>query len=137
MRPVGAAQAEGRAEVVDQVSLLLEGCKKSLIDGLLVLHTVLCGLLLLRWMLVKFFLETCKSTHLWLLALLEESILSGFLGLFVLGEVTVLASLGQDCLIDSIDIHLGRCGDDIASVYPSQGNAIDFERAGDEEDTLG
>ena len=29
------------------MSLLLKGCKKSLIDGLLVLHTVFCGLLLL------------------------------------------------------------------------------------------
>jgi hypothetical protein len=56
VRPVGAAQAEGRAEVVDKVSLLLEGCKKSLVDGLLVLHTVLCSLLLLRRILVKFFL---------------------------------------------------------------------------------
>lgn len=119
------------------MGLLLEGCKKSLVDSLLVLHTILCGLLLLWRILVKFFLETCKSTHLWLLALLEESILSRLLGLLVLGEVTVLAGLGQDRLIDSLNIHLGRCGDDIASVYPSQGNAIDFERAGDEEDTLG
>jgi hypothetical protein len=85
----------------------------------------------------RFLFGDMQSTHLWLLALLEESILSGFLGLLVLGEVTVLAGFGQDRLINLRNIHLGRCGNDIASVYPSQGNAIDFERAGDEEDTLG
>ena len=48
MWPVGLAKAEACAEVVDEVGLLLEGCEKGLVDGLLVGNTVLCGLFLLH-----------------------------------------------------------------------------------------
>lgn len=52
VRPVRAAKAEAGAKVVDQMSLLLDGGQKSLVDGLLVCDTVLCGLLLLSHLLV-------------------------------------------------------------------------------------
>ena len=46
--PVGTAEAESGAEVVDEVSLLLDGREQGLVDGLLVCDTVLGGLLLLH-----------------------------------------------------------------------------------------
>jgi hypothetical protein len=38
---VGAAKAEAGTEVVGEVSLLLDGSQERLVDGLLVLYTVL------------------------------------------------------------------------------------------------
>ena len=46
--PVGAAEAESGAEVVNEVSLLLDGREQGLVDGLLVCDAVLRGLLLLH-----------------------------------------------------------------------------------------
>ena len=88
-------------------------------------------------MLVIFPTLISRSTHLRCLALLEESGLTLLLGLLVLGEVASLASLLQDTLINALDIQLGRCSDDIASVHPSQRNAVDFEWTGHKENTLG
>lgn len=82
-------------------------------------------------------LGICRSTHLGGLALLEESSLSRLLAGLVLGEVTLLRRLVEDGIIHTAQVHGGRSGNDIASIHPSQGNAIDFERTGDEEDTLG
>jgi hypothetical protein len=135
--PVGAAEAEAGAHVVEKVGLLLDGGQESLVDGLLVLNTVLGSLLLLYPLSMLLTLKYECSTHLGGLALLEESILSRLLGGLVLGEVAILGGLLQNGLIHAIQIHLGRSGDDIAGIYPSQGNAIDFERTGDEEDALG
>ena len=76
------------------------------------------------------------KTHLGGLALLEESLLSSLLGRLVLGEVASLASLLHDGLVNTRNLHLGRGRNDVAGVYPSEGNAVDFERTGNEEDTL-
>jgi len=76
-------------------------------------------------------------TYLRLLALLEERILTRLVGGLVLGEVAVLADLVYDLLVDTLQINLGGGSDNISCVYPSQRNAVDFERTGDEEDTLG
>jgi hypothetical protein len=119
------------------VGLLLDVGQKGLVDGLLVLNTVLSGLLLLSRMLVRSRCGTIGYAYLGLLALLEERVLAGLVGSLVLGEVAVLAGLLQDTLINALDVHGGRGGNDEAGVYSSQRNAVDFERTGDEENTLG
>ena len=137
MWPVGAAQAEAGSKVVDQVGLLLDVGQEGLVDGLLVLNTVLGGLLLLLRMLVQSRNGGVRFAYLGLLALLEESSLAGLVGGLVLGEVAVLAGLLQDLLVNALDVHSGRGSNDEAGVYSSQRNAVDFERTGDKEDTLG
>lgn len=76
-------------------------------------------------------------THLRLLALLEERVLTRLAGGLVLGKVAILASLLENLLVHALQINTGGGSDDISSVYPSQGNTIDFEGTGDEEHTLG
>ena len=76
-------------------------------------------------------------THLRLLALLEERVLTRLAGGLVLGEVAILAGLLQNLLVHTLQINLGRSSDDISGVDPSEGNTIDFERTGDEENALG
>lgn len=75
--------------------------------------------------------------YLGLLALLEERILTRLAGGLVLGEVTVLAGLLQGLLVHTLQVDRGGGSNDIAGVDPSQGNTVDFERAGDKENTLG
>jgi hypothetical protein len=135
--PVGGAKAEARGEVVDEVSLLLNGGQKGLVDGLLVLNAVLGGLLLLLRLLVRFACGASDAAYLGLLALLEESILSGLVCGLVLGEVALLRGLLQDTLINTLDVDGGGGSDDIAGVDTAQGNAVNLEGTGDEEDTLG
>jgi hypothetical protein len=50
--PVGAAEGEGGAHVVEKVGLLLDDGQESLVDGLLVLNAVLGDLLLLYSLLM-------------------------------------------------------------------------------------
>lgn len=76
-------------------------------------------------------------TYLRLLALLEERVLTRLVGGLILGEVAVLADLVQDLRVDALQVNLGRGSNNISGVYPSQRNAVNFERTGDEEDTLG
>ena len=76
------------------------------------------------------------STHLRLLALLEERVLARLVGGLVLGEVVGRAGLLQNLLVYALQVDLGGGGDDIAGVYSSQGNTVDFEGTGNEEDTL-
>ena len=137
MWPVGRAKAEARSKVVNEVSLLLDVGKKGLVDGLLVLDAVLGGLLLLLYLLVLLIYGATGIAYLGLLALLEESILSGLVCGLVLGEVTLLGGLLQDTLIDTLDVDSGRGSDDIAGVDSSQRNAVNLEGTGDEENTLG
>lgn len=137
VRPVGATEAEAGTEVVGEVSLLLDGGQKSLVDGLLVLDAVLRGLLLL-WLLSV--LSHCTSimyTYLGLLALLEESILTRLVGGLILGEVAVLAGLLHNLLVYALQVDAGRGGNDISGVYSAKGNTVDFEGTGNKEDTLG
>lgn len=55
----------------------------------------------------------------------------------VRGEVAGLAGLFDNLLVHTLQVDTGGGGDDIAGVYPSERNAVDFERTGNEEDTLG
>lgn len=119
------------------MSLLLNVGQKGLVDGLLVLNAVLGGLLLLLRLLVRFACGASEAAYLGLLALLEESILSGLVCGLVLGEVALLRGLLQDTLINTSDVDGGGGSDDIAGVYAAQGNAVNLEGTGDEEDTLG
>ena len=119
------------------MGLLLDVGQEGLVNGLLVLNTVLGGLLLLYYLLVLFDYGAVEIAYLGLLALLEESILARLVSGLVLGEVTILAGLLQDTLIDTLDVDSGRGSNNIASVYSSQRNAVNFEGTGDKEDTLG
>jgi hypothetical protein len=118
------------------VSLLLNSSEKGLVDGLLVLDAVLGSLLLLSQLSVLPDSEFVMCTHLRLLALLEERVLTRLVGSLVLGEVVACAGLLQNLLVYALQIDLGRGGNDIAGVYSSQGNTVDFEGTSNEEDTL-
>jgi hypothetical protein len=119
------------------VSLLLNGSQKRLVDSLLVRNAVLGGLLLLLPLSVLSHFAIVISTYLRLLALLEERVLARLARGLVLGEVTVLASLLQNLLIYTLQVELGGGSDDISGVYSSEGDAVNFEGTGDEENTLG
>ena len=76
------------------------------------------------------------KTDLWLLALLEEGLLACGLLLLLGSEVPLLADLLYRLAIDSLKIHLVRRGNDIAGVDPPEGNTVDFERTGHQQDAL-
>ena len=59
------------------------------------------------------------------------------MGGLVLGEVAVFAGLLQNLLIHTLQVNLGGGSNDISGVDPSQGNTVNFERTGNEENTLG
>ena len=74
--------------------------------------------------------------YLRLLALLEESVLAcPVLGL-VASEVFRLRHLLDLLLVHALEVDLQRGGNDVPGVDSSQRDAIDLERAGDEEDAL-
>jgi hypothetical protein len=118
------------------VSLLLNGSQEGLVDGLLVLDAVLGGLLLLSQLSALSQALMSVDTHLRLLALLEERVLTRLVSSLVLGEVVGRAGLLQNLLVYALQVDLGGGSDDIASVYSSQGNTVDFKGTGNEEDTL-
>lgn len=76
------------------------------------------------------------QSYLGLLSLLEESLLAGLLLDLLRGEVLGLRDLLDLLGVKASDIDLHGGGDDIAGVDPAQGNAVDLEGAGDEEDAL-
>lgn len=88
---------------------------------------------------IRQYRSACKEfcTHLRLLALLEERVLTRLASSLVLGEVAILADLLQNLSIHTLQINLGRSGDDISGIDPSEGNTVDFEGTSDEENTLG
>lgn len=76
------------------------------------------------------------KTHLGLLALLEESLLGLLLGLLLLGEVLRGGDLLDGLGVDTGDVDALGGGDHVAGVDTAEGNAVDLEGSGDEEDTL-
>lgn len=76
------------------------------------------------------------GSYLGLLSLLEESLgaslLLGLLG----GEVLGLRNLLNLGGVEAGHVDLVGSGDDVAGVDSSQGNAVDLEGTGDEQDTL-
>lgn len=75
-------------------------------------------------------------SYLGLLALLEESLLTGLLLGLLSGEVLGLSNLVDLGLVDASEINLLRSGDDVAGVDTTEGDTVDLEGAGDEENTL-
>lgn len=76
------------------------------------------------------------KSYLGLLALLEESVLTGLLLGLVGGEVLGLRDLVDLLLVEAGDVDLVGSGDDVSGVYSSQGDTVDLEGSGDEENTL-
>lgn len=76
------------------------------------------------------------GTYLGLLSLLEESLLSLLLALLLLGEVAGGGDLLDSLAVNAADVHALAGGDHVASVHPSEGNTVDLEGTGDEENTL-
>lgn len=76
------------------------------------------------------------KTHLGLLSLLEESLLGLLLSLLLLGEVVRSRDLLQRLRVDTGNVDALGGGDHVASVHPSEGDAVDLEGTGDEENTL-
>jgi len=77
------------------------------------------------------------NAHLWLLALLEEFLLSLLLLVGLLpGEVLLGSYLINLLLVETGEIDLLGSGDNIAGVDSSEGNTVDLEWTSDEDDTL-
>ena len=118
--PVTLPQGEVGGKVALEVVLLLDGLKNGLVDGLLVLGAAGGNLLLLG-----------------LLALLEESLLGALLvGLLVAGEVVGVGDLLEGLAVEAVDGDGGAGGDHVAGVDATEGNTVDLEGTGDQEDTL-
>ena len=75
-------------------------------------------------------------TYLGLLSLLEESLLGLLLGLLLLGEVVGSGNLLEGLGVNTGDIHAGAGGDHVAGVDTAEGDTVDLEGTGDEENTL-
>lgn len=76
------------------------------------------------------------GSYLWLLSLLEEGLLAGLLLGLLSDEVLGLTDLLDLLLVDSGQVNLLGCGDDVSGVDAAQGHTVDLEGTGDEEDTL-
>ena len=74
--------------------------------------------------------------YLWLLALLEESLLTSLVRLLLPGEVRVAGNLVNNTRVNAADVDLCPGGDNVAGVDTSERNTVDLERTGDEEYTL-
>lgn len=120
VRPVTLPQAEVGAEVSLEQRLLLDCGQEGLVDLLLVLCALSGNLLL----------GGC-------LTLLEESLLGALLvGLLVASKVLLAGDLGDGLRVDALDWDGGLGGDHIAGVDAAEGDTVDLEWAGDEENTL-
>lgn len=75
-------------------------------------------------------------SYLWLLSLLEESLLARLLLGLLANEVLGLGDLVNLGSVDTGEVNLLGGGDDVSGVDSSQGNTVDLEGASDEEDTL-
>lgn len=76
------------------------------------------------------------GSYLWLLSLLEEGLLAGLLLGLLSDEVLGLTDLLDLLLVDSGQVNLLGCGDDVSGVDAAQGHTVDLEGTSDEEDTL-
>lgn len=74
--------------------------------------------------------------YLRLLALLEERLLSLLLVTLLPSKVLVTRNLINLLRVNTGQIDLVRGSDNVAGVDAAEGNTVDLERAGDEEDAL-
>lgn len=137
---VTLSQAEGASEVASQQVHLLDVGDQGLVDGLLVGSTAAVDLLLLWGHKVSHQRNkknpVSKKSYLGLLSLLEEGLLAGLLLGLLGGEVLGLRDLLDLLLIEARDVDLVGSGDDVSGVDSAEGNTVDLEGAGDEEDAL-
>lgn len=75
-------------------------------------------------------------TYLGLLSLLEESLLGLLLSLLLLGEVVGSGDLLEGLGVNTADVDTGAGGDHVTSVDTAEGDTVDLEGTGDEENTL-
>lgn len=75
-------------------------------------------------------------SYLWLLSLLEEGLLTSLVLDLVTNEVLSLGDLVNLRGVDSADINLLGCGNDVAGVDSSERDTVDLEGTSDQEDTL-
>lgn len=80
--------------------------------------------------------QSTPKTYLGLLALLEESLLGLLLSLLLLGEVLGGRDLLQSLLVNTGNVDALGGGDRVAGVDTAEGNAVDLEGTGNEENTL-
>lgn len=135
---VTLAQTERAGEVAGKHIDLLDAGDQGLVDSLLVCRSAAADLLLLY--------AICQSpsrvyrcgnqTYLWLLSLLEESLLTGLLRGTVAGEVLLGSDLVNLLGVEAGQVDLVRGGDDVSGVDAAQRDTVDLERASDQEDTL-
>lgn len=76
------------------------------------------------------------QTYLGLLSLLEESLLGLLLSLLLLGKVVLGGDLLNGLGVNTADVDAGASGDHVAGVDTAEGNTVDLEGTGDEENTL-
>lgn len=77
-----------------------------------------------------------SKSYLWLLALLEESLLSLLLVTLLPSKVLITSNLINLLLVNTSQINLLGCSDNVTGVDAAEGNTVDLERAGNEENTL-
>lgn len=77
-----------------------------------------------------------KKTYLWLLALLEELLLTLLLVALLAGEVLVTGDLLDLGRVDTGDVDLLGSSDHVTGVNAAKWDTVDLEWTSDEEDTL-
>jgi hypothetical protein len=138
VRLVACPEAEAGGKVAGEEMLLLDGGQKGLVDGLLVGGASTGDLLLLSYCQYDTLLiPDSSATHLGLLSLLEESLLSLLLLSLLLGEVVGSRDLLEGSRVDTLEVDLAAGSDHIAGVHSSERDTVDLKGAGNEEDTLG
>jgi hypothetical protein len=75
-------------------------------------------------------------SYLWLLSLLEESLLAGLLLLLLSSEVLGLGDLLDLGGVNTAEVDLLGGGDHVAGVHSAERDTVDLEGAGNEENTL-
>lgn len=77
-----------------------------------------------------------EGTYLWLLALLEELVLTLLLIALLTGEVLVTRDLLDLGRVDTGDVNLLGSGDHVTGIDTANWDTVDLEWTGDKEDTL-
>lgn len=98
----------------------------------LLLISFFCEFVNYRFPVISLFLHS----YLWLLSLLEESVLASLVLNLVASEVLGLGDLLDLLLVQTSNVNLDGCGNDVTGVHTAQGNTVDLEGASDQKDTL-
>lgn len=77
-----------------------------------------------------------SSSYLGLLSLLEEGLLAGLLLSLLRREVLRLSNLLELGLVDTREVDLHGCGDDVSRVDATERNTVDLKGPSNEQDAL-